>query len=141
MKTQNMLRRSSMLFLIVLLGISFTNCKKDKDIVPENEIIGKWKLAGTYYKEIGKQEESETLSSCQKTTIYDFTGDGKIELEIGSGCDEDDNFFGSLSTYEISGNEITLSGIIRMDLSFSGNSMTFSIDEEGDISRYVFTRN
>jgi hypothetical protein len=58
MKTQTLLRKSVSILLLSLLVISFTDCKKDKDISPENEIISEWKLTGLYSKEEGEAESS-----------------------------------------------------------------------------------
>lgn len=141
MKTQNMLRKSSMLFLIVLLGIGFTNCKKDKDVVPESLIVGDWKLSAAYYQEEGEAQTSETLTSCMKSTVYTFREDGKVTSTYKSGCSEDDAMFEEKFNYSVDDETITLYGFITFDLSVSGNTMTWEfINEEGFALRYVFVR-
>ena len=141
MKIQNMLRRSVSMFLLSLLIISFTNCKKDKDISPENEIIGEWKLTRFYTKVEGEAEATQTLTSCQKSTVYTFNEDGEITAAYKSGCDDDHNIFGGESSYFVDDNTVTLDDDTTFDLSFSGDTMTWEfVDDDGFVIRLVFTK-
>lgn len=141
MKTQTILRKCISIFLLSLLVISFTNCKKDKDISPENEIIGDWKLTEVYYKDKGEEEVGETLTSCMKSVVYTFNDDEEIRATYKNGCSDEDNFFNEDAVYFVDDNTVTLDGYITFDLSFSGNKMTWElIDDDGFGIRMVFTR-
>ncbi|CAG5011539.1 hypothetical protein DYBT9275_04970 [Dyadobacter sp. CECT 9275] len=139
MKPQITIRRNISLLLILLMSFSLIHCKKDKDLTPEEAIVGNWKLKGLYYKEDGEREQEEELSSCTKSSTYIFDEDGYISFRPSSGCDDGDGIFTGDVSYEVNGNSITIDRE-TFDLEISGSNMTISFSDNDVTIRLVFVK-
>ena len=139
MKTQVTIRKSISLLLLLLMSFSLIHCKKDKDLTPEEAIVGNWKLKGLYFKEDGEREQEEELSSCTKSSTYVFDEDGYISFRPSSGCDDGDNVFDGDVRYEVDGDAITIDQE-TFDLEISGSNMTISFSDDDITVRLVFVK-
>jgi hypothetical protein len=153
MKTMNLTRLFTWAFLITM-PLWFASCKKDgtESVTPVGSgVEGSWKISAMKISD-GKNsqdilqyiaqlnEEGAKTVACLTDSRITFNSDGKVTGAASSKCDSKDaddfNPARSGSTWKVSGNKLTITdadGSETFDYTVSGNTMTWSAQEEEDL--------
>jgi hypothetical protein len=113
------------LFALTLLA---TACKKGKDTpaITKENIAGSYKMIAQVNKSQGDPEEDlyASMPACQKDNLYNLNLDGSfVIVDAGTVCDPPS---GSQSTWDLSGNTITLSEETMTVIKFDGSILQIS---------------
>jgi hypothetical protein len=152
MKTILKTQKSALYMLLFAMSISLFSCSKSDSstATPANSVVGNWKITG-YFIKTGTAAEVDytsvlfTSSACIKDLVISFSSSGKVTGSSSSkACDTSGLGVDSNSTYTVTGTQITLIDAAgakdTYNLSFSGNTMSWSQTDSGITSRIVFTK-
>ncbi|MFD2574508.1 lipocalin family protein [Spirosoma soli] len=145
---------------VLVMPLMFASCKKDGNEVVNpsgNAVEGSWKISDIkisdgkdsqsfldyivdLYAQQGAEEEGAKLIACLKDSRITLNGDGKVTGAASPKCESEDsddlNPAKSGSTWKVNGNKLTITdsdGSETFDLTVSGNTMTWSNQEEDDL--------
>lgn len=128
------------LLLLLVTGISFTGCKKDKKDSDEANIVGKWYMQSSWEKEYknGVLVDQQSSTQPSQTVSYEFRSNG-------TGLDNHGDQF----NYKIIGTKLTVTypdddddtevqdikKLTSSEMVLTGED---SWDNEGDITKYTW---
>lgn len=136
---------------VVAMPFWMSSCKKENggDVPTPNGVEGSWKVSGIKlksgnqtedYLELIKQYVGADVVTCLTDSKITFNSNSKVTGVASPKCqsaDADDlNPAADNSTWKVNGNKLTITdsdGAQTYDLVVSGNTMTWSINEQDDL--------